>query len=543
MTRSTSGDGEMRTLRAELEAAKRVRRLIVATDEALEAASRARAPLDRALGRLLPLAAEELGARGMLVRTYDESLALHDFRHGDTEGVDGATFQQALNAGEVPPEVAARETLSMRLDVAGEDFGVALAIFDRALEAGEREALLELLEAWAEVLDNYLDAIAHARQKHRIIQALSDALREPILDRGIALAVKVLAETISVGEMLLVFHHEDDHAGTTLSYKRVRGGEITHDSGAPRDAALHGTLRDEAASFLGGEDSRLLERFGLVDAPEEILINGVRDRRVVGRLVMTNEAREFNTFDRDLLASFADFLRQRIVDFNREWKQLSLCFAPQAVERLLRVEGYAEALLSPQEREVAVLFCDISGFTRISEQVLRRPPLIGALINHWSAAVVQILWETGGVFDKMVGDCVIGLWGPPFFEEEPATLCARALGAAERIRDITKTLNDGVAMPELANLETPIGVATGLNYCPLFVGRFGPNEDYTGFSSGMNNAARLQGVAERDEILCMEEFVSALGLPERFGPPLAAKVKNVAEPLRYRSLRDEEPKG
>ena len=81
-----------------------------------------------------------------------------------------------------------------------------------------------------------------------------------------------------------------------------------------------------------------------------------------------------------------------------------------------------------------------------------------------------------------------------------------------------------------------IGVATGLNFCPLFVGLFGPNEAYTGFSSGMNNTARLQGVATRDEILCMDTFVSTLGSDEGFGPEQQAQVKNVADPLRYRKL-------
>jgi class 3 adenylate cyclase len=69
------------------------------------------------------------------------------------------------------------------------------------------------------------------------------------------------------------------------------------------------------------------------------------------------------------------------------------------------------------------------------------------------------------------------------------------------------------------------------------VGLFGPNEAYTGFSSGMNNTARLQGVATRDQILCMDTFVNTLGSDAEFGPEEHAQVKNVADPLRYRALR------
>lgn len=52
----------------------------------------------------------------------------------------------------------------------------------------------------------------------------------------------------------------------------------------------------------------------------------------------------------------------------------------------------------------------------------------------------------------------------------------------------------------------------------------------------MNNTARLQGVATRDQILCMDTVVAAVGEPGLFGEEHEAKVKNVAEPLRYRPL-------
>ena len=73
---------------------------------------------------------------------------------------------------------------------------------------------------------------------------------------------------------------------------------------------------------------------------------------------------------------------------------------------------------------------------------------------------------------------------------------------------------------------------------PASVGFFGPNDDYTAFSSGMNNTARLQGVAGAGEILCMERFVGVLGETGRFSDPRHAEVKNVAEPLPYRALNE-----
>src|SRR5690606_24704427 len=85
-------------------------------------------------------------------------------------------------------------------------------------------------------------------------------------------------------------------------------------------------------------------------------------------------------------------------------------------------------------------------------------------------------------------------------------------------------------LPELRGLEG-VDVAVGVSFCPISVGLFGPNENYTGFGSGMNNTARLQGVARGGEILCMESLVEALGEPSRFGERREAVVKNVSEPL------------
>jgi len=181
------------------------------------------------------------------------------------------------------------------------------------------------------------------------------------------------------------------------------------------------------------------------------------------------------------------------------------------------------------------MFADISGFTRLSEQVLVHPEAIGRLVDTWSARVVEILWETGGVFDKMVGDCVIGIWGPPFFEESPRELCRKAAMAAKRIGEFTRSLSAHEALPELVG--EPIDVATGLNYAPLFVGTFGPDADFTGFSAGMNNTARLQGQAKGGDILCMDSFVAAYEDDAAFGPEREAAVKNVAKPLKFRPLK------
>lgn len=529
------------TLRRRLDELEARQRLNDATDEALELAQRDRLPLDQAIRSLLPLLVTHTGARHAWVRTFDEDLELRDFTYGGSPGsfpLDGDAIVEVTDEGRrLGREAGDYYVMAQPLDVAGELFGAAALAFERRTFDPTRAGLLaSLLDTWCEELDNYLAAIALMRRKHRITTQLSDALKAPIIDDGIQAAIEVLRENVAFDDLLLVFRHHEDPGGASLHYIIIQDGETTHDS-RHSDMEVEDFLRDEAPSLVSGQSRALLERFGLERGREEVLISGVREQQVVGRLVVTSAHGDFNTHDRDILERFADYLRQRVVDFTREWKQLSRTFPPDTVRRLLTYEDYTERFLAPRVVDAAILFADISGFTRISEQVLEDPARIGEFIDRWSERVVGLVWETGGVFDKMVGDCIIAFWGPPFDDLDAVEACRRAAAAARLIRDYTSTLNSGALLPELEGIDPPVGVAIGLNYAPVCVGTFGPDADYTGFSSGMNNTARLQGVATRDEILCMESFVEAYDIPEAFSELREAQVKNVAEPLRFRALR------
>lgn len=520
---------------ARLERLEACQRLGVAADEALEIASRDRLALEQTLSTMLPLLATHTGARWTWIHTYDEDLVERDFHYGkDLEFDFSSIITRTKDGDRIHRSEGGLFIVAQPLDVAGENFGAAALIFEEPL-APRRAALAgDLLDVWCEVLDNYLAAIAQSRHKAKVMRELSAALQSPVLEDGITAALEVLKKAIPFDDLLLAIRHANDRAGVSLHYQVIQDGVVTHSSSRP-DMNVDEFIRDHATKLIKGESRALIERFGFERSREEVLISGMQNAQVIGRLCVTCQSGDFNTYDRDILERFADYLRQRVVDFNREWHRLRLTFPPVVVRRLLNEANY-ESYLTPRVEDVAILYTDISGFTRISEQVLRDPVRIGDLVNEWGRRVVEVIWETGGCFDKMVGDCVIGLWGPPFNEMTPKEACWGAAAAATRIRTLTAELNDGKLFPEFKDMEIPIGVATGVSYAPLCVGTFGPNEDFTGFSSGMNNTARLQGVAVRDEILCSTLFVDAFEEAGAFGEERNAKVKNVADPLRFRAL-------
>jgi class 3 adenylate cyclase len=87
-----------------------------------------------------------------------------------------------------------------------------------------------------------------------------------------------------------------------------------------------------------------------------------------------------------------------------------------------------------------------------------------------------------------------------------------------------------------------LGVGVGIHTCPVAVGLFGPNEEFTAFGTGMNATARLQSEASFREILVMENTVrilenESLAGDFRFEGPHEASVKNVQDPLKFFKLQ------
>ena len=491
------------------------------------------------LGALLPRVVMLLGATGAFCETYGEDLEIHLFTSSGPDGkpltIPGKADVFARTSVEKRERV--NETfgdacvIAQHLDVAGEWFGRMGLVCS---PAGDTVLLGDALEAVCEVLDNYLFAIKAAREKHNVMMRLGRALRHRVLGEGVKEAVKVLAEAIPMVRMVLVYVAEES-ATKTLHVQMFNGAELEVDTLTAQGQSL-APLRVMGRDYLNGTNDDLLAHLGVKNAAEEVLINGITKSVVVGKVVVTSRNPSFNTYDRELLSAFAGFIRQRVVDFNKEWRALALAFRPDDVGRLLQNDDYEKRFLAPREETVGVVYIDISGFTKVSETILKTPAKVAELVEEWSRDAVDIVWQHGGVFDKMVGDCVIALFGPPFYEEKPGERLARAIQCAIDVRAMTHKVPERIAFEVLR--ESGLAVSTGVHLAPLFVGQFGPNSNFTGFSSGMNNTARLQGCAGRNEILVMEEAIEALpeGHGFRFGEPRAMPVKNVSEPLKFRAL-------
>ena len=530
------------SLRRELDKARQMIALNERIDDLIEESLQARRSLADTMAHVLPAICAIVGAKAAFLRSFGEDLSLMTVTHPRNSVIPCFDEVLAKTDKDGDSTIFSRGDVvivAQPLDVAGEWFGQAGVVLDSSSRAAQdAEHVASLLNVMCEEVDNFLYSIRAARERHQVMMALGDALKHRVLAEGLQSAVNVLAKSVPLDRLLLVVVAEED-ASSTVHVQVFDKGVLQFDTmGSLPPHPDEATVRAEARAHLQSKDRSLLARFGFERAQEEVLINGVTTTTVVGKILVTSSVGAFNTWDRELLSGFSGFIRQRVVDFNKEWRTLHRSFRAEDVARLLMEDGYDRRYLTPREAEVGMVFIDISGLTKLSEQVLKTPSAVADLVERWSHEAVEIVWKHGGVFDKMVGDCVIALFGPPFFDADRSHRVRSAVECAREIREMTRQFPARDGFEHLR--ESGLAVSTGVNFAPLFVGRFGPNDNYTGFSSGMNNTARLQGCADRDEILVMRQAIEALpaGHAFSFGPERDAKVKNVAEPLRLAPLVD-----
>lgn len=523
-----------------LEQLRTLRRLGRAADDVVEGAVRDRLSLRALMARFLPKLEGWLGARGAVVTTRNEHLVEDSYTWGAWEMLGGADLHDREGRAR---RVGSGTTLWTSLRIGGElEVGRVAVLLDGDRTGADAERDLHLgLDAIFEELDVVLETVHAAARKQRMIVEIEELLTDPVFERGVNRAIGSLCRETGLPDMVVVYRDEVERG--RFHYRVYHGGALRHasDGNADRHTTLDAALAERGDALLE-PDTRLLRlAAGMPEGVESMLSTGVTNPHWLGKVVCSAGAHGFAAFTLDVVEVMCEAMSKRLVDFNRERRHLAQFFAPSVITELLGDAAYHERYLTPREETIAVVFADINSFTKISEQVLEKPAAIAEFVDRWSAGAVDLLWKHGGVFDKMVGDCVIGLFGPPFFRSDARARALAAFEAARAIAAFTVELERQAPYDRIpaSGVVTGLGVAIGINVCPMSVGLMGPNLDYTGFSSGMNATARLQSLAGFRETLVMESayellvgHVTGVG----FGEPVETPVKNVKLPLRYRKV-------
>ncbi|MEO3435412.1 adenylate/guanylate cyclase domain-containing protein [Inquilinus sp. CAU 1745] len=169
-----------------------------------------------------------------------------------------------------------------------------------------------------------------------------------------------------------------------------------------------------------------------------------------------------------------------------------------------------EANFAGREREIAILFADLRGFTKFSDTKL--PYDIVFLLNRYFEAMGRAVENAQGRVDKFIGDGVMALFG---VESGPAIGCRRALVAARTMAIELDRLNEALA----ADLPSPLRMGIGIHVGPAIVGEmgYGHAKALTAVGDAVNIASRLEGLTKELEV----QLVMSAAVADHAGIALA----------------------
>lgn len=163
-------------------------------------------------------------------------------------------------------------------------------------------------------------------------------------------------------------------------------------------------------------------------------------------------------------------------------------YLPKSLVHRLMQRGHIANVRS-EEREVTVLFTDISNFTGFSENLPADG--VAAFLNRHFTLLVKCVEEQGGTVDKYVGDSLMAFWGAPDTQPDHAE---RAFSAA---LDMALAVRRENAARQAAGLE-PIRIRIGLHSGPAVVGNIGApgRVNYTVVGDTVNVARRMESLSK-----------------------------------------------
>ena len=183
-------------------------------------------------------------------------------------------------------------------------------------------------------------------------------------------------------------------------------------------------------------------------------------------------------------------------------------------------EEFAEKYEGGAEIELSILFADVRGSTRLAEKM--KPTEFSKINNRFYNAKTRILFDTGAMVEKLIGDQVTGFYTPGFSGSNHART---AVDAARAIIKAT-----GHHQPSGPWIPVGIGIHTGLAY----VGSVNSDSGVTNVAvlgDTANTGARLASLAGAGEVFISQSTASAARLDTSSMEVRRLDLKGRSEPV------------
>jgi len=355
-------------------------------------------------------------------------------------------------------------------------FPLKVVVDDSTDEAGfviEEKPLVEapgtIIKPMTGLIDDRLLSItaSHEEAEPGKAEALTEQKTGNIL-LTLTQVARTLISADSLDEILLkvmdlTFEHLPAERGFLMLYdeeeKQLKPKLVKRrDGGNQETISISKTITEkvfnEQVSILTS-DASIDPRFS---GAESIIFHGIRsamcvplwnEGEVVGvvgvdSLIANNR---FDSDDLDLLTALANYsavaiqrarLHERIRQESAIRAKLERYHSPGVVSRIMSsVAVDSDWNIEAKDLEVSVLFCDIVGFTPMSEKL--SPADVARLLNHYFGEMTTVVFEHEGTLDKFIGDAMMVVFGAPIEQKDHAY---RAVSTALAMREKVSQLNE-----------------------------------------------------------------------------------------------------
>ncbi len=206
--------------------------------------------------------------------------------------------------------------------------------------------------------------------------------------------------------------------------------------------------------------------------------------------------------------------------------------SPKVLANLLKDEE--NLTLKSTKKRITMMFCDVKGFTTLSEKCDPVELLNG--LNELFNELVEVIFSNEGTVDKFMGDCIMAYWGDPIAHQDDSYMAVKtALEIKKKVRELAqKNEKEG---------KIAFDVKIGINTGDALLGLAGSEKimSYTAMGDVVNVAARLESNCsklDRDVLISKTTYAEIKG---RIIAEKAGKIKlkgkderiEVYEPLGF----------
>jgi adenylate cyclase len=184
---------------------------------------------------------------------------------------------------------------------------------------------------------------------------------------------------------------------------------------------------------------------------------------------------------------------------------------------------------SHQLLSVALLVCDIRGFTSMSEKLEDR--VVAQIIGNWFRDIGNAVQASGGIIDKYIGDAVLAYWPS---RDEQGTECAICLDSALTMLELAASRSwPGSGEPFRVGIALHFGRVTSSNIGQVAV------RDATIIGDAVNTAFRLETVMKQlnQKLILSQDFATVLPPGRDFQDFGEFQLKGKSQQVRVLGLR------